>query len=195
MIVAHLAARDFERQPWKNGGGFTTQLAAWPREGRPTWRVSVADVAASGPFSDFSGYDRTIVLLEGAGMLLRFDAAPEARIERRWQPFAFDGAWRTECELLGGPVRDLNLIVDREAARGTVEVLLPRPAVERPLRADWTLVYVLSGGLAARVGDAGHRLEIGEALRIDGSGDERLSLSSDGIDPAAAMVEIRTLRR
>jgi len=195
VILSHLRERDFERQPWRNGGGFTTEIAAWPREGRRTWRVSVADVAASGPFSDFSGYERTIMLLEGDGMVLRFEGAPEARIERRWQPFVFDGAWRTGCELLGGPVRGLNLIVDREAARGTVEVLLPREALERPLRADWTLLYALSGRLKARVGAAEHALGVGEALRIDGCGDERLSLSSDGIDPAAAMVEIRTLRR
>ena len=194
-VVARLGPRDFRPQPWKNGGGTTTELAVYPASGRPLWRVSIADVATSGPFSDFSGYERTIMLLEGDGMVLRFEGAPEARIERRWRPFVFDGAWRTGCELLGGPVRGLNLIVDREAARGTLEVLLPREALERPLRADWTLLYALSGRLKARVGAAEHALGVGEALRIDGCGDERLSLSSDGIDPAAAMVEIRTLRR
>ncbi len=34
------------------------------------WRVSVADVASDGPFSRFPGIDRTIMLLEGAGMRL-----------------------------------------------------------------------------------------------------------------------------
>ncbi len=35
------------------------------------WRVSIADVERDGPFSRFPGIDRTIVLLEGAGMRLR----------------------------------------------------------------------------------------------------------------------------
>ncbi|HXZ10527.1 MAG TPA: HutD family protein, partial [Paraburkholderia sp.] len=59
--------------PWKNGGGVTREVAAYPQgAGLDTfvWRVSVADVSQPGPFSRFAGIDRTLVLLSGAGMLL-----------------------------------------------------------------------------------------------------------------------------
>jgi len=36
------------------------------------WRVSVAHIDASGPFSEFAEYNRKMVLLQGAGIDLRF---------------------------------------------------------------------------------------------------------------------------
>lgn len=194
-VAAHLAAKDFLVQPWKNGGGMTTELAAHPAGARPEWRLSIAEVTRAGPFSDYSGYERTIMLLEGEGMRLAFDRAEPMVIDRPLRPFTFDGAWRCDCELLGGAVRDLNLMVDREAARGTLEVLWPRQPLARPVRADWTLVYVLAGTLRAALGDAAYTLETGDLLRLDGPADERLSLDCDGPDPALAIAEVRSLRR
>ena len=46
------------------------------------WRVSVADVAADGPFSRFPGVDRVLVLIAGAGMRLG-TRCPGRRIARR----------------------------------------------------------------------------------------------------------------
>jgi environmental stress-induced protein Ves len=194
-VVTHLAARDFTRQPWKNGGGTTTELAAFPAGARPLWRVSIADVARDGPFSDFSGYERTIMLLEGAGMALAFEGRETARIDRPLHPFTFDGAWRCDCTLLGGPVRDMNLMVDREAARGTVEVLWPGKRLARTLRADWTLVFVAAGSGRFTLGEAGYRVPTGEMLRIDGPSDEPLSLECDGPDAALAIIEVQRQRR
>ena len=62
-----LYARDRVVSPWKNGGGTTTEVAAFP-PGAPLenfgWRVSIAQVARSGPFSLFPGIDRTLALLD-----------------------------------------------------------------------------------------------------------------------------------
>ena len=75
------------------------------------WRISVAEIEASGPFSDFAGYRRYMVLLRGAGLDLRFENGERRTLRRIGDLAAFDGAWRTECELLDGPCADLNLIV------------------------------------------------------------------------------------
>ena len=48
-------------QPWRNGGGMTRELLAWPEAERWRARVSVADIAEDGPFSPFPGVDRTLV--------------------------------------------------------------------------------------------------------------------------------------
>ncbi len=67
---------DLQPTPWKNGGGVTRELAAFPPHSNFAdfiWRVSVADVHADGAFSAFPGIDRQIALLEGAGMTLQFD--------------------------------------------------------------------------------------------------------------------------
>jgi hypothetical protein len=168
--VTHLAPSQYLKQPWKNGGGTTTELAAHAEGARFLWRVSIADVDRSGPFSDFSGYERTLMMLEGKGMQLTFDAAPGARIERRLRPFVFQGEWKTGCDLLDGPVKDFNLMVDRTRATGSLEVLeLTKAGRDRGPLADTELLYCVEG--VAELEGAGIRaaLHPGESVRIDGA--------------------------
>ena len=65
-----------EPQPWRNGGGLTRELLAWPSRDDWALRISVADIRADGPFSAFPGVDRWFAVLEGDGVLL---ALPEGR--------------------------------------------------------------------------------------------------------------------
>jgi environmental stress-induced protein Ves len=63
---------DFKRLPWKNGKGETIELAI-NEDGSLAdfdWRISMASVTEDGPFSDFSGYQRHLLLLEGTGIEL-----------------------------------------------------------------------------------------------------------------------------
>lgn len=59
--------------PWKNGGGHTAEIVSRGRPGAAgfDWRLSLATVEGAGPFSNYAGYDRTIVLVSGAGMDLQ----------------------------------------------------------------------------------------------------------------------------
>ena len=102
----------FKRSPWKNGGGVTHEAIRVPPQGDAfLWRVSVAEIAASGPFSEFAAYNRTMVLLKGDGMELEL-ANGQQRILRRVGELAeFDGGLAAHCRLLGGPCVDLNLMV------------------------------------------------------------------------------------
>jgi environmental stress-induced protein Ves len=135
------------------------------------------------------------MLLEGDGMVLDFDRGEPVHIAARFAPFTFDGAWRCDCTLTGGGVRDMNLMVDRETGRGSIEVAWPRQPLQRALRADWTLVYAIAGNVSATLGEAEYRLRTGELLRIDGASAEHLSLKSDDPDPAAAIIEVERQRR
>ena len=65
-------------QPWRNGGGVTRELLAWPDGGDWRVRVSVADIDADGPFSAFPGVERWFAVLEGAGVALRSPAPSTA---------------------------------------------------------------------------------------------------------------------
>lgn len=173
MRIRHRTAREFRTQPWKNGGGKTTELEIEETPsraqggGRFLWRLSIADVERSGPFSDFAGYRRTLMLLEGDGMALSFDGTAPQRIAERHRPFVFDGAWRTECRLLGGPVRDLNLMVDRACARESLQAWTLEAPVEREVAARWELVLALTGGVEARLDGKAYGLAAGELLRLD----------------------------
>ena len=158
--------------PWKNGGGVTREIAVAHVASRAgasldafAWRVSVADVAQAGPFSRFEGVDRTLVLLEGAGMLL--DEAGRTHVLTQSLDVAhFAGEAAIDARLVNGATRDFNLMVRRDAARGTLEVW--RTNERRSMHAQTVLLYCAQGGLDVRVDSERHvRLEAGDTLRID----------------------------
>jgi environmental stress-induced protein Ves len=104
----------FTAAPWRNGAGITYEALRVPAGGDSCrWRVSVAHIDASGPFSDFAAYNRKMVLLRGSGLTLAF-ADGRHRVLRHIGDLAeFDGAVATRCELLNGPCVDLNLMVSK----------------------------------------------------------------------------------
>ncbi|MGQ7938688.1 HutD/Ves family protein [Paraburkholderia sp. D1E] len=166
---------DLVAAPWKNGGGVTREVAAFP-EGAGldafVWRVSIADVAQAGPFSRFAGIDRTLVLLSGAGMLLdeTDDAGTHAvNTLALIQPLdiaEFAGEAQIDARLVDGATRDFNLMVRRGAAVGETEVW--RGDTQRTVSADVVLLFCASGSVSVTLGgDAQPRaLEPGDTLRI-----------------------------
>jgi environmental stress-induced protein Ves len=111
MAISSLRAASYERVAWKNGGGVTDVVAIAPGE-RPAWRISIARIEQDGPFSEFGGYDRTIVSL-AAGVELAF-ASGDMRALATFQPFAFRGEDAVEARLSNGPVSDFNVMTLRE---------------------------------------------------------------------------------
>jgi len=104
-----VAAHDVAPQRWKNGGGFTRELLAWPVADDWQLRISVADIEADGPFSAFPGIVRHFAVLQGDGVELRFGGRA-CRLGPGDPMLRFDGAEAPACRLLGGPTRDLNVM-------------------------------------------------------------------------------------
>lgn len=96
--------------PWRNGGGVTRELAVFPVHEHWHWRLSVADIERDGPFSRYDGVQRFFAVLSGQGVRLRIDGTAH-QLDPTSEPLAFDGAADTQCDLLGGPTRDFNLMV------------------------------------------------------------------------------------
>ena len=104
----------FAATPWKNGGGITYEAMRVPAAGDPfLWRVSVAHIDASGPFSDFAGYSRSMVLLRGLGLTLTFGNGAQRVLQKIGDSALFDGAMPTQCDLLQGPCVDLNFMASK----------------------------------------------------------------------------------
>lgn len=169
--------RNVPAMPWKNGGGSTRELVCWP-PGADTsgfdWRVSVASIAAAGPFSVFAGVDRHIMLLDGDGVQLAQSAGGEGAqpaapapagvahsLHQRWQPFAFAGDVPVDCTMLGGPSTDFNLMLRRGRCEGSVQVLREACAVG-PRGAG--LCMVLQGQWAVLGGERSYVLGAGQGL-------------------------------
>ena len=144
-----LRKASFVASPWKNGAGVTHEIIRVPADGAAfRWRLSVAQIDKSGPFSDFAGYDRTMVLLRGAGLRLTFDGVSTAVLRQVGDMTKFDGALKTDCQLLSGPCTDLNLMVARSLRNVSArvehigaQVLLPKALH------GITLIFGITGGL------------------------------------------------
>ena len=117
MKVVELAR--VEPQPWRNGGGVTYELLAWPRADDWALRVSVAEIARDGPFSAFEGVDRVFAVLTGDGVRLDWPAG-SVTLGVDSPPLAFDGGMPPRSTLVGGATRDLNLMLRRAQASGTL---------------------------------------------------------------------------
>lgn len=128
--------------PWRNGGGETREVAAVPSaDGGFAWRASIATIAQDGPFSVFPGVDRTITLLEGAGVRLVGDGLDHL-LDRIGEPLAFPGDVAVDATLVGGVNRALNIMTRRGAWAASVRETTAAPA---PPPGHAGLLYVLRG--------------------------------------------------
>ena len=91
------------------------------------------------------GIDRHIVVAQGVGMALTIDGGAEHRMDRMSPPLSFDGESTTTCRLLDGPVADLNLMVRRDAAVGSIRMIRLRAGVEVSVAVDDVALVVLEG--------------------------------------------------
>jgi len=189
-MMRRLGPADYRDMPWKNGGGVTREMLKLPHPSDPARflaRLSIATVGASGPFSVFPGVNRLIMLLEGKGMALSIAGAPEVVLDQRWQPFAFPGDAEINCRLLGGAVRDFNLMVDRATAEATLAVVHLAPGETRTVAgASTVLLHVLEG----RASVAGTPLGVEETLWLEAP--EMLALRGE---EGAVVVVIHLTRR
>jgi environmental stress-induced protein Ves len=133
--------------PWKNGGGSTTEIAvAPPGAGFDSfeWRVSLATISQSGPFSSFPGIDRSLALVDGDGVLLdfgneRFVLSPsEPLIE-------FPGEAAVEATITGRQTTDFNVMTRRGICRHRLERSVVRGVEPLKRRTGTTLVFLADG--------------------------------------------------
>lgn len=181
---------DLAPVPWKNGGGVTREIAAGcvapaPPDGF-AWRASLADIAQAGPFSRFAGVDRTLVLIEGAGLQLDEARAegqePHARhtLERALDVARFAGESAIEARIAAGPVRVFNLMVRRGAAHGALDMW--RVAGRRTVRAQTLLLHAVQRQVSVRVaGEDFIALAHGDTLRVDAGQAVDLETHGEGV--------------
>ena len=114
-VINILSPDQFKGVPWKNGLGVTTELAIslGGTLADFDWRLSIASVVADGVFSDFSGYDRQLILLNGNGIKLTHHIdGNNHQVDDLKTPLSvavFDGANQTFGELIDGPIEDFNV--------------------------------------------------------------------------------------
>lgn len=169
---------EHQLKPWRNGGGSTREVAAFPAgEEDFRWRLSFAEVARSGPFSSFPGIDRLITLVDGPAVALTVDGR-EHRLERH-RPFCFSGDAATAARV-SAPSVDFNVMVRRAEVRATASVLRLESAGEAASLESSegeTLLTVLAGAVEVVAGADAEELEAFDVARAVGP----LSVGGSGV--------------
>lgn len=124
-LLKHAAYRSM---PWRNGRGFTLEIAREPAAGEDfAWRLSLADIDRDSAFSAYPGYRRALVLVAGSSLQLRFRGHGNCLLDPAKRGTRFEGEWETRCAVPEGRCTDLSLIVHRGAiGRSTAVVRPPR---------------------------------------------------------------------
>jgi hypothetical protein len=133
--------------PWKNGRGWTSELAVFPQGAGLDdfdWRISRAGTDQDAPFSLFPQIDRTLLLLAGS-LTLRIENAPNIELTAASGPFRFSGDLQVFADLQEKPIRDFNVMTRRGRFEHRVEQRRLEEPVELAVRDDVCVVAVLSG--------------------------------------------------
>jgi uncharacterized protein len=192
--IRHLRPSDYRVMPWKNGLGTTTEIAVEPPGAGLAdfaWRLSIADLAASGPFSAFPGIERIILQTEGEPMEIVHEDGGRRRLALL-SPYRFDGEWPTHGELGATPARDFNIMARRGLFRPSAAVhsLACGSTVRLCLAAETQIFHVFRGTVSIRVdgSDAATDLSGAETLIVEGQAEIEVTA-----DVAEAVVFVAAL--
>jgi environmental stress-induced protein Ves len=162
--------------PWRNGKGFTREIAREPAAGADfAWRLSLADIERDGPFSAYPGYRRALVLIAGKALNLTFQGHGSRFLHSTRRAARFEGEWETRCAVPQGRCSDLSLIVRRGSAPRPASIvraprmLQPQPTTRLLLAPELcAALFLLEGSVAvtASSGARPHRLRALDTLLL-----------------------------
>jgi uncharacterized protein len=179
--VKLLRSKDYHRMQWKNGGGETSEIVAYPEGADLTnfgWRISMAVVASNGPFSSFPKIDRTLTILEGDGLWLTVGEKRQF-LGQKSEPLSFPADIPTSATLAGGAVIDLNVMTRRGQFTHQVKRLECRKAMTFDHANDATIIFSASGDLDLSSAQRKERLQAKDCVILSGS--KPFQLQGDGL--------------
>jgi uncharacterized protein len=190
--IAILRAAERVAVPWRNGGGVTHEVAAYP-PGRGfdllDWRVSIAEIGAAGPFSAFPGLERRLAVLDGR-LALDIGQQPPVEVSPASPAVHFDGDVLVYARPIAGTVTDLNVMTRRGRFTSALTLHEVRAALALAPGATTTLVLALSQ--LAIHGAAGEwQLSRLDAARVDSA--TALTVVPQAVPARFYVIEMRAL--
>jgi environmental stress-induced protein Ves len=191
VTLTRLDSAHYRRTPWKNGGGVTVDIAgaslpglapgAW--EGM-IWRFGQTRIERPGPFSDLSGFDRLLAVVEGQGLVLHPAGAPALDVRARFHPVRFSGEWQIESELEDGPVAVVNLMADRR--RAAIDLRFAEGITRLAFEPGTLVLYAAAGASTVELSGDSIDLAPADALQVESDGPIMVTLCS-GVIAAASI--------
>lgn len=137
-----------EPAPWKNGGGSTIEIATAPPGAgfdRFDWRISLATIAASGPFSTFPGIDRSLALVSGPGVLLDIGEDARFNLSDDNPVVEFAGELPVMATVAGAATTDFNVMTRRARCHHRLGRRVLEGVSDFSPRGDVTLLFLAEG--------------------------------------------------
>ncbi|HTV80286.1 MAG TPA: HutD family protein [Steroidobacteraceae bacterium] len=171
-----LRARERREMPWKNGAGITREVIVQPAGAdfdSFDWRISIASITNSGPFSQFPGIDRRLVVLEGQ-LTLRIDGEAGIELSAASPPVLLAGELAIQAEPTLAPVADLNVMTRRGRYRSSLQAQTLGAPVTIHNGASCT-VLISTELIDIEYEGMEHRLQPRDAVLLRGTGAARLA--------------------
>jgi environmental stress-induced protein Ves len=151
----------FKTVSWKNGLGETIEMAINPGATLDNfdWRLSMAKVVEDGVFSNFSGYTRNLILIEGDGIDLTHDENKTDKLNHLLDYATFDGSSKTMSTLHSSAITDFNVIT--RTSNVHAKISCQQHAQQLPIEAsELCFVYSLLKSAEISVKDQENKLPI-----------------------------------
>lgn len=157
----------YGRQPWKNGGGVTIDIAGEGGENGwadVVWRYGRTAILTPAPFSDLTGFERLQIVIRGSGLVLE---TPDGEIDLRvaFRPARYDGGTPIVSRLENGTVEVVNLIADR--SRAAIDLRVGTAGERFKALPGIHIVHAAGGAGALRCDRMDFPLPEDHALRFD----------------------------
>lgn len=172
----------FKTIPWKNGLGNTRESAISPGGTLQDfdWRLSIASVVEDGVFSDFSGYDRQLVLLKGNGIkLIHHNDDTNQQVDELKMPLSiavFDGSSRTVGTLINGPIEDFNVMTRQGRFKAEVKSYTKQQSIIFPAT-EFNFIYAVKQPIAIQISQENIELSVGHLLQVSCEAGEKIQIS------------------
>ncbi len=118
-----LRANNHRKMIWKNGGGITHEIDRQPNDNEKEfdWRLSMAEVKyPGGPFSIYPNIDRTLSIIDGQYLTLKFDDQ-FIYLDQTSTPYSFMGEINITCQIYQDTITDFNVMTKRDKFKHSVQ--------------------------------------------------------------------------
>ncbi len=167
MTITIIPPQAFKTIPWKNGLGKTTELAI-SKGGQLSdfdWRLSIATVTKDGVFSDFSGYDRNLILISGKGISLTHNENKIDKLKNLLDMSSFDGGCKTFGKLTDGLIKDFNVMTKTGVYQAVVERYVEYQSITLSVNCQY-FVYALNEDVFVSFDETNMSLAAGYLLSV-----------------------------
>ena len=153
-MIKLIKQKDYQKKLWKNGRGTTHEIAVSHSGEDYDWRLSMADIVESGPFSQFPGMERILVLLTGSEIKIAHQDQSLEQPLPLLTTYQFSGDWQTSATI-HEKGRDFNLIYRRDKYVGSIELINSVSQAKLIQTKNMAAFFCLQGKIKTEQGELG----------------------------------------